>query len=138
MDEAFEADEAIRVRLAKANQPPLTTDEWRQVKRYMARFERVFVFVSQGLLDPAVVYRLYSARFRNIVKNREIRARLLEGDKAASWVDFIGLWRILDETALKASNSHLCAAAAPTKISTPPGGGQVVATEEFEDEKGGP
>ena len=98
----------------------------------MARFERVFVFVSQGLLDLAVVYRLYGARFSNIVKNREIRARLLEGDKAASWVDFIELWRKLDAMEVAASGSHLCADVEPP---TSPGEGRGVATEEFEDER---
>ena len=135
MDQAFEADEKIRVRLAKANQPPLTTDEWREVKRYMARFERVFVFVSKGLLDPAVVHRLYGARFRNIVKNQDIRTRLLEGDKAPSWVDFIKLWRILDEKEWEASHKHLCDGVPPLAIPMSPDGGQVAATEEFEDEK---
>jgi hypothetical protein len=100
----------------------------------MARFERVYVFVSQGLLGPEVVYRLYGKRFRNIVKNQQIRVRLLEGDKAASWVDFIELWRTLDKISLNASGLHLCADVPPPTISTSPGGGQVVPTEELEDE----
>jgi hypothetical protein len=136
MDQAFEADRDIRVRLAKRDQSPLTTEEWRQVKRYMARFERVSVFVSEGLLDPAVVYRLYGARFRNIVKNPQIRSRLLEEDKAASWVDFIELWRKLDAMELHASGSHLCPGVAPPMTPTSTGPGRVVATEEFEDEAG--
>lgn len=135
MDQAFEADKEIRVRLARANQPSLTAEEWRDVKRYMARFERVFVFVSQGLLDPAVVYRLYGARFRNIVMNQQIRERLLEGDKAASWVDFIQLWQKLDEMAKKATGKPLCDGVKLATVPTPPGGGEVVATEEFEVEK---
>jgi hypothetical protein len=136
MDQAFEADNDIRVRLAKRDKSPLTPDEWRQVKRYMARFERVSVFVSEGLLDPEVVYRLYRARFRNIVKNDQIRARLLEGDKATSWVDFIELWRKLDAMEVKASGSHLWPDADPPSTPRSTGQGRVVATEEFEDEAG--
>lgn len=136
MDQAFEADTDIRMRLGKANQAPLTSDEWRQVKRYMARFERVAVFVSEGLLDVVVVNRLYGARFRNIVKNSEIRARLLEGPKAPSWADFIGLWRTLDALEQQASGSHLCPGVVPPADAKRPEEGQVVATEEFEDEHG--
>jgi hypothetical protein len=136
MDQAFEADNDTRIRLANGDQSQLTRDEWRQVKRYMARFERVAVFVSEGLLDAAVVHRLYGARFRNVVKNSEIRARLLEGSKAANWADFIELWRTLDALEMKASGSHLCPGVAPPKAPSPQREGQVVTAEKFEDEDG--
>jgi len=136
MDQAFEADEAIRVRLAQCNQPPLTTEEWRRVKRYMARFERVSVFVQTGLMDPAVVYRLYGARFRNIVKNPQIRTRLLTGDKAASWVDFTELWRRLDEISFEETRFNLCRDVKPPDTARSVSAGPVVPTEEFDDEAG--
>jgi hypothetical protein len=113
IDQAFAADEEIRVRLAKQDQPPLSREEWRKVKRYMGRFERVSVFVSQGLLEPGVVYRLYGQRMKHIIKNKQIRTTLLEGERARHWTDFIELWRVLDDMEQQRSGSHLCPGIAP-------------------------
>lgn len=115
MDRAFDSDGEIRVRLAKSG-PPLTTVEWRMVKRYMAHFERVSVFVLQGLLEPKVVHRLYGPRFRNIVRNTEVRDRLLFGDKAAHWVDSIALWRVLDDMERETFGTHLYPEIAPPVV----------------------
>jgi hypothetical protein len=114
MDQAFAQDEPIRTRLASPSEEALKQDEWRAVKRYMGRFERVGVFVAEGLLDLKVVERLYASRFRNIVRNDEIRKRLLEKpERAKGWMDFIDLWRKLDEHMRKSSGDGLCSGVAP-------------------------
>jgi hypothetical protein len=138
MDQAFEDSEVIRVRLGKHEQLPLSTDEWRQVKRYMAQFERVAVFTSEGLLDPEVVYRLYGSRFRNIIRNDEIRTRPLENaERAKGWTDFIQLWRKLDSIGMRRSGSHLSGVApkeTPWPLERVDARHIAAPDEEFEDE----
>ncbi|SRR6266508_3465115 len=111
LDEAFVADEPIRARLGQktegGRQEPLNRDEWRQVKRYMGRLERVGIFVSERLLDREVVRRLYGPRVKTIVMNDEIRGRLLEA-KAVDWIDFVRLWQRLDKMEMERAGGHLC------------------------------
>jgi hypothetical protein len=75
-----------------------TRAEWAAVEAYMGLFERVWVLVKDGSIDIEVIDRLYGYRVRNIVKNDRIRAAKLENSALArDWVDFIELWRALDD-----------------------------------------
>jgi hypothetical protein len=112
MDQAFDADTEIRRRLARNSEDKLSADEWFKLKRYMGRFERVEIFVQEGLLEERVVHRLYGARFRGIVRNEEVRKRLLyDPVRARSWTYFIALWRRLDRLERADSGDALCASA---------------------------
>ena len=75
-----------------------TRTEWAAIEAYMGLFERVWMLVQQGLLEVETVDRLYGYRIRNIVKNDSIRAAQLDNPiRARDWVDFVELWRALDE-----------------------------------------
>lgn len=76
----------------------------------MGLFERVWVLVKDGSLDIEVVERLYGYRIENIVINDRIRKIKLEDkSRARYWIDFIELWRALDQAHQKRNGSSVCA-----------------------------
>ena len=69
---------------------PTTADEWIGVEEYMGLFERIEVLIEGGVLDVALVDRLYGYRVSNVVANPVIREqKLIAG--AAGWRDFLSL-----------------------------------------------
>ncbi len=85
-------------------------EEWAEVEAYMGLFERVWVLVKDGSLDIEVVERLYGYRIENIVINDRIRKTKLEDQsRARYWIDFIELWRALDQAHQKRNGSSVCA-----------------------------
>jgi hypothetical protein len=114
MDQAFEADREIRNKLASPDQLSFTPADWHHIKAYMSRFERVNVFISERLLDAEVIYRLYGSRLSSILRQTEIRQRLLENpERALNWSDFNELWSRINKEALKATGAPLCSVDPP-------------------------
>ena len=100
------------------------------VKRYMAGFERVSIVLSEGLLEPMVVYRLYRARCKKIVNISQIRQILFDERQAADWKDFIELWNRLDRLELEEVGSNPCPGFKPPMIPSSAAARQVEATKE--------
>jgi hypothetical protein len=96
LDDAFVRHGDIHRRLrpggdwAGTGRGPDTADEWIAVEDYMGLFERIEVLIEGGILDAALVDRLYGYRVSNIVANRTIRqTKLIDGRKG--WTDFLRL-----------------------------------------------
>jgi hypothetical protein len=86
-----------------------TSDEWAEVEAYMGLFERVWMLVKGKSIDIEVIERLYGYRIENIVINDKIRKTKLEDrELAIYWIDFIELWRALEEAHKKRLNEPLC------------------------------
>jgi hypothetical protein len=86
-----------------------TGDEWAEVEAYMGLFERVWMLVKGKSIDIEAIERLYGYRIENIVINDKIRETKLEDKELAIyWVDFIELWRALDEAHKGRLNEPLC------------------------------
>ena len=68
LDEQFERVNTITVRLSREPQFAPNGDEWVEVWRLMSVFERINVMVEDGILDVALVDRLYGVRL--VIKNQ--------------------------------------------------------------------
>jgi hypothetical protein len=82
-------------RWAKRGAGPESVEDWVAVERYMGLFERIYVLVKSGIVDLETISRLYGYRVFNIVRNERIHQAKLERE-AASWSDFIALWKSLE------------------------------------------
>ena len=84
---------------------PETNADWIRFEAYMGFFERIYTFVTKGLLDLAYVNDFYEYRYGNIVENRTIVEQKLEGEEASSWTRFIELGKLLGRYPVKSAPS---------------------------------
>ena len=64
---------------------------WSRIEGYMGAFERLYVFLKDGIVDKDSVKTFYQYRLRNLVANKLIRERLTAS--ASGWVRFHALCR---------------------------------------------
>jgi hypothetical protein len=69
---------------------PTDVDEWGDVVVYMGLFERIKVLIELGVIDLAVIKRLYSYRLQDIVNNQVIYQKKCV-EQAEYWTDFTEL-----------------------------------------------
>jgi hypothetical protein len=93
---------------------PETVEEWGDVVLYMGLFERIKILIDLGVLDLAVIKRLYSYRIQDIVNNKVIYQWLCI-EHAYDWQDFIELCRVLS---IKPQEAAEIKALRPTPAST--------------------
>lgn len=72
-----------------------SADDWIKVEAYMGAFERLEIFMREGLVNKMTAYHLYAYRIGNILQNDDIVLKKLYNERS-HWDDFIKLCNRFD------------------------------------------
>jgi hypothetical protein len=96
LDEQLKPFASITLALAN-KQVPFTpqSQDWFQVWSYLSVFERMNIMVEDGILDVAMVDRLYGFRLAAILGNDDVFKMVQQA--GGEWQDFIHLCKVVAE-----------------------------------------
>ena len=89
LDEQFERSSAINMSLVREPKLVPHGEQWVEVWRLMSVFERINVMVEDGMLDIALVDRLYGVRLYIVLGNDAIFEHVKS--TGSEWQDFIDI-----------------------------------------------
>ena len=103
LDAQFEKLNELTARLLNEEDYKPVNRAWGEVWMLMSVYERINIMVEDGILDIAIVDRLYGFRLLAIIANDEIFRRVQS--MGAEWQDFIDLCRRVGSYRRRKNNS---------------------------------